>query len=406
MNKFISIFLLFFLLGFTGCDDSEPTPDPSPSRNGKAKQVTLVYAVNMNNGLQEALVMNERQMIESLKTMPEGDQIMMLFKTVSLADENNSKRIVTGLYKAVSGKNAAFTLQKEYSREILPTDPKRIKEVVDEVLKESGELYNIFFWGHGMAWTPLFSDHVGTRSVAPELGQVNEQDGPSITAFGGDNRTDWTDIDELRDALPDNVFETVWFDCCYMSNIETVYELRNKCKWMVAYPTEIWAYGLPYHKVLPYVLGDTQDLAGGVQELFNYYNRTSDPVTGTLMDMSKIENVANACKAIFNSGEKRPSSYGLLNYSRSSGNPYYDFGQYVREYAQANDSENLIDDFNNAFNEFVVYTVTNYKDFNFRPFPKENYSGISTHFFLDGTGQKEDYYRTLSWYKNTYNQAE
>lgn len=408
MNKLLSTFLLclFFLL--PSCKDSgvlpepEPTPGPDPVYvyEGPAKQVTLVYAVNKNN-LSSALDFNMRQMIEGLNTLPTNEYVILVFKTFSkeIEDEGETKKIeVAGLYKAVSGPDADFVLQKEYSRDKLSTDPARMQEIFTDALQEKGESYNLFLWGHGMAWTPYFSEHTRSGLMPDYVENI-----PELTAFGGDNgNSDWADIDELRDAIPDNKFCTIWFDCCYMSNIETIYELRDKCKWMVAYPTEIASDGLPYHLVLPCILNDEPDLAGGCKALYEYYVSRGITVTATVMDMSKIEALAESCRAIYLSGEKRPYKYGLQNYSRSYSNPYYDLGQYAREYAQANDAERLIPKFQEALNEFVVYTVASERDFNSKPIRPEDYSGLSTHYYQNGTSEKEAYYRQLGWYKATY----
>ena len=402
MKKIISA-ILCLIIFLTGCKDSNvlPEPDPTPVEpvENNVKQVTLLYAVNRNN-LSRALDLNERQIIESFKSLPEGEYVMLLFKTF-YKDEDGNKKEVAGLFKAVSGPNVEFSLQKEYSRDVLSTDPVRIAEVVNDAMEEKGDVFNLFFWGHGMAWTPYFSDHKPTR------GALNQTQGdtPELTSFGGDNNVDWADIDEICQALPDGKIETIWFDCCYMSNIETIYELRNKCRWMVAYPTEILSNGLPYHNVLPHILNDQQNLPAAAKALYDYYNNSNSPVTVTVLDMSKIENVAIACKQIYHSGEKRPATIGLQNYSQSASNPYYDFGQFVREFAQANDAESLLPSFNKALDELVVYTVASAKDFSYpvgKPIVPENYSGVSTHSFKNGSSAKEKYYMELAWYKATY----
>lgn len=396
MNKVASLFL-FLVLFITSCSDSNiPDNPPSPGRTDtEVKQVTLVYAVNRNN-LWADLTLNMRQMLEGLRNLPEGEYEILLFKT----DLENSEESA-GLYKAVSGSKPEFTLLKKYDRDVLSTDPKRLKDVIEDALQEKGTIYNLFFWGHGMAWTPYFSDHDATRG-AISADDMDSAELPEMFAFGGDRNKDWMDITEIKEAIPDHVFETIWFDCCYMSNIETIYELRNKSKKVVAYPTEIAGNGLPYHLVLPHLLSEPQNLKAGAEALYNYYISLKIAVTVAVMDISKIEAVAQACKNIFNSGNNRPRSYGLLNYSRSYANPYYDFGQFVKEYAQANDAEDLLPAFNDALDEFITYKLASEKDFNGREIAKENYSGMSTHLYENSSSSKEIYYRELDWYKSTY----
>ncbi len=397
MNRFLYLLAILMVL-VSGCDNSE-TPSPVAT---VPDQVTLIYAVNKSS-LSSALPVNKDQMLTALSKLPKDKYVILLFQTFTKEEDTRQNVEVAGLFKAVSGPHPEFTLLKEYSRSTLSTDPKRIKEVVDYSLTFEGKKRNLFFWGHGMAWTPFFNSHE-TRSLTE--GSVSFSDSeistPPVESFGGDNNVDWTDIDELRDALPDGVFDTIWFDCCYMSNIETVYELRNKCRWMVAYPTEIHAKGLPYDIVLPYIFDDSYDLKSAAKALFDYYVLNRTTVTVTVMDMLKLDALASACRAIYQSGSNTPKEYGLQNYSRSSGNPYYDLGQFAREYAQANDAEDLIPALNKAFEDLVIYTDASERGFDYKEIVKENYSGISTHFFKNSNSDKENYYRELMWYKDTY----
>lgn len=70
----------------------------------------------------------------------------------------------------------------------------------------------------------------------------------------------------LADAIPDGVFDFIWFDACYMSGIETAYELRDKCDTFVAYPTEVYTPGMPYNLTIPYILKETPDLKSAASE--------------------------------------------------------------------------------------------------------------------------------------------
>ena len=55
-----------------------------------------------------------------------------------------------------------------------------------------------------------------------------------------------------------------------------------------------------------------------------------------VMDMESIDGVAEAAKRIIASGNILPSIAGMQNYSRMKGVGYYDFGQYMRKYADVN----------------------------------------------------------------------
>lgn len=387
MKKYI--FLFFALLaGMISCSKSD---EPSGGEKTEAtKRSALIYAVNGNN-LSSNMALNIRQIQEAMSGLPKGKYELYLYQAIA--------KEKAGLCKIVSGKDARLDTLKVYDRSTFATDPVRIKEIMNDYKSLSAVDDRILFlWGHGMAWTPYFSDHGATRASDEAI-----VDMPMITSFGGDNNSsDWADIHELKEAIPSGLFSTIWFDCCYMSNIETVYELREKCQTMIAYPTEIAANGLPYHKILPKIFADKPNYFSAADALYEYYNMSSICVTVAVMDMSKIEDVAAVAKKIYASGENRPAVEGLQDYSRARSARYYDFGQFARETAELNNASELVKDFNRAMDNFVVYSHATALDFNRRPIKKENFSGVSTHYYKGLDTKEENYYRGLDWYKAVY----
>ena len=190
------------------------------------------------------------------------------------------------------------------------------------------------------------------------------------------------------------------------------YQLRNKCETFVSYPTEIMAEGLPYDKVIPKIIGSSPDRIGAARALYEYYVGKSTPeaVSVAVMDMSQIEDVAAAARDIFMSGENRPSEVGLQNYSRLRSTPYYDFGQYLREYANSSGSSDLMKEkLKSALDKFVVFSAASEKDFNYpvgKPINKDNFSGLSIHNFLNLSSARDDYYRKLDWYQRVWLRTE
>lgn len=126
-----------------------------------------------------------------------------------------------------------------------------------------------------------------------------------LYGYGGESNRDYINVDELADAIPDSRFETIWFDCCYMAGIEVIYQFRNKCRTFVGYPTEVWLEGMPYDMTLPFLMKTVPDITGAARTFFDYYNEVRDPVTVTVVDMSKLEPVADAAKAVYASGSVR-----------------------------------------------------------------------------------------------------
>ena len=312
----------------------------------------------------------------------------------------------TGLYELqqVGRKNKVLTWRKvkEYDRRQTSTAPAVMKRVISDALAVYPDAeHSLIFWGHGTAWTPGFSDHE-TRSDVPA-------DVPAQHSYGGEYGDDprnpeWAEITDIADAIPDGAFRTIWFDCCYMSSIEVAYQLRNKTKMYVAYPTEVWDEGLNYNDVLPYIMRKNQDLTRAAAEFYSYYNDKSDAVTVSVMDMSRIEALAAATRALM---QKYPDEIGKVtgvsNYRRGGTYGYYDMMQLLK----LKDQGELWQGVQDSMNRFVVYHAESSRDFNNRQWVQTPLCGVSMH-SLGEYGQKEadhePFYRTLDWYKAVYEQ--
>ncbi len=415
---FLTVCLTFLL---SGCREN-PKPDPQLK---EVAQMTIVYAVNHNN-LSSDLVANENQMLQAMRNVDADVYKLLVYKYTSNGP---------GLYEVRnSNGKCEFTLLKQYDESTLSVSKERISEVLEDALDYYPNVEsNLFFWGHGLGWVnPNKYSNSTINSVSKSASLYTDNEDyvsvvlPELYGYGGEYvyedgirvSTDYLDLDQLAEAIPDHRFEMIWFDCCYMSGIEVAYQLRNKCETFVAYPTEIMAEGLPYDKVIPKIIGNSPDRVGAARALYEYYVGKSTPeaVSVAVMDMSQIEDVAAAASNIFMSGENRPSEGGLQNYSRLRSTPYYDFGQYLREYANSNagvnsseSSDLMKEKLKSALDKFVVFSAASEKDFNYpvaKPINKENFSGLSIHNFLNLSSARDDYYRKLDWYQRVWVRAE
>lgn len=295
----------------------------------------------------------------------------------------------------------AWRKVKEYARQQTSTAPAVMKRVISDALSVYPDAdYSLIFWGHGTAWTPGFSDHETRNGNLAEV--------PAVYGYGGEygkgNEWQWAEITDIANAIPDGAFKTIWFDCCYMSSIEVAYQLRHKTQMYVAYPTEVWDEGLNYNEVLPYIMRKNQDLVGGAAEFYSYYNDKSDAVTVSVMDMNRIEAVAQATRALM---QQYPDEIGKVtgvsNYRRGGTYGYYDMMQLLK----LKDQGELWQGVQDSMNRFVVYHAESSKDFNNRQWVQTPLCGVSMH-SLGEYGQKEadhePFYRTLDWYKAVYEQ--
>jgi hypothetical protein len=398
--KVAAIFCLIFITAsLTSCGKDEP----SKHDDTKVTRVVLIYAVN-NSSLSYDFVSDRENMAEAMKSVSKEGKLL-LYCTDNVKTSETYKQPV--LFEATKkGTEVTWKAVKLYDTSVLSTDVDRMSTVIcDALALYPNASYDLFFWGHGTAWYPSGDSKYNSRKGDSRV---------IAKSYGGEYTTDssvkaWTSIDELADAIPDYKFDTIWFDCCYMSNIETIYQLRNKCNTYVGYATEIWDDGLPYQYVLPYMYQSTPDLTSAATALYNYYNDTGSPVTVAVCDISQIETVADATKAILATGSARPAKSELTCYSRSTTFSFYDFEQFIRLTALRNadtpvtsDTYNMIQAFQEALSSFVTCHYESDTDFNHRYWNSNELSGISTHYFTDSSEGADNYYRSLDWYKRVY----
>lgn len=374
-------------------DSDEPDSHPGFDVDG-VKRTVLVYAVN-HSSLRYDFADDATEMLRAFEGLDENKFQLLVYKT----DSESS----CGLYrvdKNVNGSHCDFVKIKSYARKQTSTSPDRIKDVLSDALAVyPNSAYDLIFWGHGSSWFPSFSDHeLHDNGMAHSYGgEYNGGTSPS-----GTTGTNWVEIDELADAVPDRRFETIWFDCCYMTGIEVIYEFRDKCDTFVGYPTEVWSEGLAYDKVLPYLMKEQPDVVGGAKAFYEVYSSRNEPVTVAVIDMKSVETVAEASHDIITSGTVRPQTASLLNYSRMKTAPFYDFSQFMEITADLNGVNDRFARLDDALDKMVLYHAASSIDFNKRPWNVNSISGVSTHFFRDNGTRESEYYKTLDWYRRVY----
>lgn len=378
-----SIYILL-VLGSCGKDEPKP-PIPTPE---DVERVTVVYAVNVSN-LSEDFISDREEMEKGLLKANNPNAPILLYCTPYKGNPV--------LYESViCGDSIQWKERFTYNYDVTSTDPQRIKKVLEDAISLYSDVgRTLIFWGHGSSWAPSFTNHT------PRSGIVSGAPSDPFNAYGGEYGKDgstYTELDDLALAVPDDSFDTIWFDCCYMSSVEVAYQFRNKCRWFVAYPTEVWQYGLNYDGIIPYLQKETPDLVNAAQSFYNFYVGINLPVTVSVMDMTKIEPLAQSARDIILSYPVPGSLSQVVNYGRF-GYQFYDFLQEMR--ARCN-NEDMIARLQSSLNDFIVYHAATSVNFNKVPWISQPISGISTHHFSGGTSREENYYRTLDWYKRVY----
>ncbi len=388
MNRiFTLLFAAAMLLAFPSCDKNEDV-----SKHSRSKRTVLVYAVASNN-LASDLVSDKNEMIKAAADVEGlGKDVRLLL--YSVASQNATEATLAELSKDSIGQ-WKFQPLKTYDRNTFSTDPKRMSEVFADLRDEApSDKYGLILWSHGTGWIPNFSEHQVPKGMAKSYG-LDKYQGVS----------DYCDLHELSSAIPDRMFDYIWFDLCYMMGVEVAYQLRNKCDFIAGYPTEDWSMGMNYDTTLPMLMAPTPDLAGAGKAFYDYYNDQNMAVTVTVMKTDGFERLAQAATDIYAKGIKPTSIVGLQNYSRLK-TALYDFGQFTKKYLDSSDPESaaLVNEFDDALKEMTLYAGCSTKNFNGtqNAFDPAQYSGLSCYFPGKAAADIDSYYFTLDWPKQVY----
>ena len=288
-------------------------------------------------------------------------------------------------------------------------------ETLAKVLEETKELvpadrYGLVYWSHSMGWLPrdytksLKSSTLKSESVFPRTRYLGIDDHPG-------EGTTWAtvmEIDKMADALPDQGLEYIWFDVCLMAGVEPLYELRNKCRFLVASPTEVLmeadydASGAPYAEALPYLFGGETELKKACQIYYNHYNRKKQEIlrsaTISLIDAGQLDGLYSVTLDILNGKLANASALdvsGLQVYHQGNIPPvFFDFGDVVKQLGTATQQET----FEQQLEQTIIYKAATGKFVDLTIDP-EHFSGLSCYVPLSKWQANAEYayYFTLGW---------
>ena len=396
---------LFGLSVLASCSDTDPNFNEEIDKTKKS--TVLIYAV-ATNSLSGDLVSDKSEMIQAAPNIDLEKNNVLLFQTRYKYLEDNTRTKDVSLVKLSKKEETDgydWEILKEYNDEVESLDPNRVTEIINYVTDNyKAEKYGIVFWSHSTASQPNFPE-VTYRSAAEGEDDYTVKL-PALYSFGqdlmvSDETYKYLNIDDMADAIPDHLFDYIWFDSCYMSNIETIYQLRNKCKTFVGYPTEVLGNGLPYDLVLPFMVGENIDLVYAASLFYKYYANSFGTIA--VVDMDKIDVLADYCRGMFTPGVTVPST-SLFKYTRFTTGPFYDFGDYVKAMANAEGIEITNEEWDEILAECVIYKAASERDLTNTRIDPETYSGISTHLynFTTEDSESEAYYKSLDWYREVF----
>ncbi len=372
----LNTLLILIVLILSSCEEHAPSPE-------KSTRTILVYAIATNtlNGYDDDDIY---EMSEAIATCDINNCRLLIYRV----SYNNRTPKLMELHRDKNGK-VVTTIHKTYdSTQKLSVSTQRFAQVLSDVRTVApAREYGLILWSHSNGWAETKSGNISNIS--------NRQ-----PKYFGDDYGASMPIDSLSMAIPDNMFNFIWTDACYMGSIEIAYELRNDTKYFIGSPTEILSYGMPYDQNIPCFFENTADLKSACQNMFNFYDRLQGEyrsATISLIDCSKLNKIANLCLET-NIKNKQISTSDLLCYNSSSNRFYFDFLQTYSKIATDEQYSKL----QQALNQAVIYKAATPKILNTITIKPESFSGLSTYVMGSANSRNEKAYKALKWYKFLY----
>ncbi len=336
---------LFFylLLTLTLASCKKGGDDPKIEEDVKVSQTTLIYFTGTSLSSYFNVNISDAEIAVASGALGSGGRFLYLLP---------SSYYSATLYELTKvGNECVTTAIQTYEMNTLVSSS--VTQVIEDVksyvdYNEDDMSLNLILSGHGTGW--VLQDHLSLKSIDTSDSMWEKSEGALMTRFMGSSKDGLMDIEDLRQGIEDSntKFGFILFDECLMSNIETLYRLRDCSDYIVASPSEVMGDGFPYEYVLPYLFtedGYNFNLVGVCSAYYTYYSSMAKDKYGcvAMCVTSELEELARIMSYMsFDSVDINE----LQTYENLTDNVFYDLGQFVNV-ACVNDPN--LDAFNSQF---------------------------------------------------------
>ncbi len=353
---------------FTSCsDDGELPPYPD-----KAKQTVIMYMPWADNTIHYYFEKN----ISAFEAAIERNHGLDGNQLIVFIAENGQQSQMYRIYY-YDGKCRRETLKTYDFASCDYTTPEGISQIIsDAIAAAPASTYALAIGCHGMGWVPAGTD-VGTRTFMNNIKAANAY--PTRFFGSSSDPTYQTDILTLAEGIANTgvKMKYILFDDCYMSNIETAYDLRNVTDYLIASTCEIMIDGMPYDEIGIDLLNNK--FKNVVDKFYNYYSNFKTPC-GTIgvTDCREVENMAYIMRQINDRYPDFPyNTTDIQDLDGFENTIFFDFGDYVSKLCS---DPNMLSTFKEQLGRLVPYkanTETYYSWYTGEQHPINTFSGIT-----------------------------
>lgn len=396
--------------------------------NEDNRKVMLLYIAGYND-LQSYLKKNIDDLLKGwIPRYNRADDVVLVYSHLSVSRYDlttPTASSLTRIYRDHYGETVTDTLV-HYSPETIAASASQLNEVLTYIKDNfKAKSYGLIFSSHSTGYLPagyyskpgsyvfqekmMYRQGRGGREAmtsVPYTEREHEPGRPETKSIGQSVHEDMSYEMELADfaeAIPMKL-DYILFDSCLMGGIEVAYELADKCDRIGFSQTEVLAQGFNYVSLTSSLLNNMpeSDPEQVCRDYIDYYDSQSGvyrSATISLVDCSKLEPVADACREIFSryrNGIDNISPSKVQRYYTGNHRWFYDLESIA---AEAGASGEDLDRLRDAIDMCVIYkgcTPSFLNDFDI-----ETFSGFSMYLPRNGSEQLDLYYKTLRWNKAT-----
>ena len=359
------------------------------------RRVTLMYVAGFSNLSNELGKDIDDMCAGSIPTLRSGD-VLLVYSHLAQgrALSIKTKPVLFRAYRDEKGAFRRDTL-KTYPEETVSSTAESLRSVLNEVKTMfPAPHYALTVSSHGKGWIPVgykedYSDYIfGEESVRDTREFCIEQvDGSGIN------------MEDLSVAIPMKL-DYIIMDSCLMGCVETAYELKDKCDYIVFSPMEVLVDGMAYSTMASRITNVSKpDLVRVASDYFEQYNSRSTyyrSATVTLVDCSGLDHLAEVCKSLVAAHREDIAGCSHDSVQKYFYNSFHWFFDLRDIFAQSEADQEELAALDAALKATVVYEAHTNPCFGVE---MERVCGLSMYLPYDNLTELNDYYRTLSWNK-------
>lgn len=375
----IFLFLIFISLLFTACQGE----DIPVEQENYADRTVLVYLGRDNNDLWGS----REERIEFILRGWNGKGNLIIYE-----DKKGSLPCLMEAYNKNGFNDIRIIHQYEEQNS---ANAETLEEVIQEtIILYPAQSYGLIIFSHASGWLPK-------NTISNPRANSDLSNSKSTRSIIIDNK-DEMELVDFANALPNNLFDFIILEACYMSGIEVMYELRDKAKYILASSAAIISPGFRpiYSRELHQLFKQNLDLATFAKEISAEFNKKSGGGTVSLIKTSCIEMLGNWI--VDNVDMKKPEDISNIQYfdEQRENKLFFDFKDYYLRRISCDTRKAVLTE---MLNSIVIYQSTTEK---YRDFQINEHSGLTTYIPQPEYPLLNEKYKDLRWYRRVMSQID